>query len=179
MGSVSAAAEVPVAIRFSRPGAQLDIRRSRHGPTVAHCDADCDLVLPPARYELRISGEGPEARERLEVRGASTIRVRVGNSAAFLAGAGTGLVGALAGVALPWAMLHALSCSEGEPPSPGDSHSCTRTTRTLLIVGLSGVALAIAGTAVAHANATRIELEQPSAAPTPWFADARGVGLQF
>lgn len=177
--SSASASPIPVAIRFSRPGARLDILRSRRGAVIAHCDADCDLVLPPARYELRVSGEGPDARERLDVRGASSIRIRVGNSAAFSVGAGTQLVGGLAAVALPLALWHALSCSEGEPPSSNDSHSCSRTTSTLLIVGVSGVALAIAGAAVAHANTTRIEVEQPTASPTPLFGDARGVGLRF
>lgn len=172
---------VPVAVRFSRPGARLELRLPRKGPIVARCDADCNLLLLPARYDLRISGEGPDDRERLDVRGPSTVRVRVGNSAAVWLGAGPGLAGGLASMALPGALFHALICSESEPPSASDSRSCSRTTTTLALVGLSGVALAVVGIVVVHANETRIEVEQPatSAAPAPLFGDAQGIGFRF
>jgi hypothetical protein len=166
-----------MSVHFSRAGARLNVL-SLQGARVAHCDADCSLLLPLGRYDLRVSGEGPSERARLDLNRATSVDIQLGNSGAFAAGAATGLVGSVAAFALPVAMGRALVCSESEHPSPSDSRSCNQT--TLLIVGLSGLALTILGKFVVLGNATQIHINRPPApAPASVLTNADGIGFRF
>ncbi|MEO7033294.1 MAG: hypothetical protein ABI548_05500 [Polyangiaceae bacterium] len=173
---------VPVTVRFSRPGAQLDVLVPRGGPTVAHCDADCEIALPPGRYDPRVTGEGPNQRAHLDLRDPTKIRVRIGNSVGAAAGATETAVGVLAASGLIAGPASVLNCIGGSADTPGNG-SCARNATVLFMAGAAGLALAFVGNGVLRANDTRIDIEPaPTAAPPPptaLFENAQGVEVRF
>jgi hypothetical protein len=178
--SSSASSAVPVHLRSLAGGEHVEIEtfvgRKKPGDVVLQCTEDCDGMLTPGPYRVRLyDASGHEAGStRVSLEWATTFRASAPESRSLGKwGLGMGIVGSAAtGIGRALLLLSGLSVSDDPlPETPSERQAHRQLQIALGITTLAGAALAVTGWALFASNSSALQ----TSTDYPWRRVSFGV----